>query len=32
VLVIAHLMNRRFGCLCGCCKNERPQSVLENSR
>jgi len=22
VLVIAHLLNRRFGCLCGCCENE----------
>ncbi|MGB7327825.1 MAG: MerC domain-containing protein [Rubripirellula sp.] len=27
ILVAAHLLNRRFGCLCGCCTNESAMSV-----
>ena len=28
VLVIAHLLNRRYGCLCGCCENESVTGIV----
>lgn len=29
VLVSAHLLNRRFGCLCGCCASESDEESIE---
>ena len=29
VLVSAHLLNRRYGCLCGCCDTRTPQAAAE---
>jgi hypothetical protein len=31
VLVTAHLLNRRYGCLCGCCDNESVRRGAENA-
>ncbi|MCG8651205.1 MAG: MerC domain-containing protein [Pirellulales bacterium] len=27
ILVVAHLLNRRFGCLCGCCENQPSEGL-----